>query len=185
MNIKDSTVYADDATESVSFLLRLRLPWLIVGLVGGLAASQLVARFEGTLTQFISLTFFLPLIVYMSSAVGTQTATIYVRNSAKKKTNLGQYLMKELLVGALLAAIFGVLLWGFSYLWLKDPLVSLTVGLAMFINVLISPLVAVLVPAIILKEHADPALGSGPFGTIISDIVSLSVYFTVASFILF
>ena len=83
----EKTIYADDAKEKVGFLLRLRLPWLIIGLVGGTLASFLVSRFEEILSQNISLAFFLPLIVYMSDAVGTQTETIFVRNLAKGKVN--------------------------------------------------------------------------------------------------
>lgn len=179
-------IYADDATESVGFLLRLRTPWLLVGLLGGALATILVSRFEKVISENISLAFFLPIIVYMSDAVGTQTETIFVRNLARKRQlNLAAYILKELGIGLILGLIFGLLVGLFAAGWFKSRDVAITVGLAMFVNVTIAPLVALIVPTVLKREHTDPALGSGPFATVIQDIASLLVYFLVASLILF
>ena len=181
----EKTIYADDAKEKVGFLLRLRLPWLIIGLVGGTLASFLVSRFEEILSQNISLAFFLPLIVYMSDAVGTQTETIFVRNLAKGKVNFLTYLIKELFIGVGLGIIFAVLIGLITEFWIRSPEITLTVSLAMFINVSLAPAIAIIVPEIIFKEHKDPALGAGPFTTIVQDIISILIYFLVAAWILF
>ncbi|MEX0616415.1 MAG: magnesium transporter [Candidatus Woykebacteria bacterium] len=163
----------------------MRVPWLIVGLIGGTLASFLVSRFESILTQNISLAFFLPLIVYMSDAVGTQTETIFVRNLAKSKANFLLYSLKEIFIGAALGIIFGIIIWLIAYLWIRSVELASTVGLAMLINVSIAPVIAIIVPEIIFKERADPALGAGPFTTIVQDIISIVIYFTVASIVLF
>ena len=178
-------VYTDDGKDGVSLLVRSRLPWLVVGLLGGLLASFFISRFEDVLSQNISLAFFLPLIVYMSDAVGTQTETIFVRNLSRGSLRFSVYLLKEFFVGILLGIVFGAATGLISYLWIQSQEIALTVGFAMFANVAIAPIVALVVPEILFKERTDPALGGGPFTTIIQDVLSILIYFTVASFLLF
>lgn len=174
----------DDSKERVSLLIKDRLPWLMLGLLGGMVATILVSRFENILSANISLAFFLPVIVYMSDAVGTQTETIYIRNLSKFKDNFFQYLFKEILVGISFGLILASLLGLFAQVWLGSTQVALTVGLAMFINATIAPLVGLIVPEILFKERLDPALGAGPLTTITQDIISLMIYFLVAAVIL-
>lgn len=178
-------VEADDLKESTGFLLRLRLPWLIAGLVGGFGASFLISRFESFLSQNVALAFFIPVIVYLSDAVGTQTETIYVRNISDKKSMFKIYLAKECTLGLIFGLIFGSLTVAFTYVWLRDFELSLTIGLAMAISVAISPFVALVTTRAFQIEHQDPAVGAGPFKTILQDIVSILVYFATASLILF
>lgn len=173
----------DDTKERVTLLIKDRLPWLILGLLGGIIATILVSRFENILSKNISLAFFLPVIVYMSDAIGTQTENIYVRNLAKFKDNFLKYLVKEVAIGIAFGLIFGVLLGLFAKIWLGVTSVAITVGMAMFINGTIAPVVALIVPEILFKEHKDPALGAGPFTTIMQNLISLSVYLMVAMMI--
>ena len=175
----------DDSHEKLGALIKERLPWLILGLGGGLIATLIVSRFENILSSNISLAFFLPVIVYMSDAIGTQTENIYVRHLAKFKDNFLQYILKEVSIGLSFGLLFGLLLGLFAKLWVKSDMVALTVGLAMFINGTIAPIVALVVPEIIYKEHKDPALGAGPFTTIVQNIISLSIYLFVATLIIF
>ncbi len=175
----------DDTKERLSILIEERLPWLVLGLFGGIAATLLVAHFEEILSRNISLAFFLPVIVYMSDAIGTQTENIYVRFLGKFKDNFWGYLAKEILIGFSFGAMFGLLLGFFAKIWLNDTQVALTVGISMLINGIAAPVIALIVPEILFKEHKDPALGAGPFTTILQNLVSLSVYLLVASFIIF
>lgn len=175
----------DDTKERLSLLIEERIPWLLLGLVGGIIATLLVSYFEETLSQNISLAFFLPVIVYMSDAIGTQTENIYVRHLAKFKDTFLAYMAKEILIGLTFGAIFGLLLGLFAFFWLNQATVALTVGVAMLINGTIAPVMALIVPEIIFKEHKDPALGAGPFTTIVQNIISLSVYLLVATIIIF
>lgn len=178
-------LFADDDTEQVSLLLKLRLPWLIIGVLGGIVASLIVSRYEQIISQNISLAFFVPIITYLSDAVGTQTETIYVRNLAKGQTRFFTYLAKEILIGLFLGAFFGIILGSVTYFWLNSLPMALTIGLSMFANILIAPVLALLIPEILFKEHSDPALGGGPFTTVVQYLVSLLIYFTIASIILF
>ena len=175
----------DDTKERVSSLIKERLPWLIVGLLGGIIVTFLVSKFEGILSKNISLAFFLPVIVYMSDAIGTQTENIYVRNLAKFRDNFLPYLLKELLVGVTFGIIFGTLLGLFAKLWLGFDSVAITVAIAMLINGILAPVVALIIPELLFKEHEDPALGAGPFTTISQDLISLSVYLLVAALVIF
>lgn len=175
----------DDSKEKVTLLVKERLPWLIVGLLGGIVVTVLVSKFESILSTNISLAFFLPVIVYMSDAIGTQTENIYVRNLAKFRDNFFPYLLKEISVGITFGIIFGVLLGLFAKFWLGSTMVAFTVAIAMLINGILAPIVALVVPELLFKEHEDPALGAGPFTTILQDLISLSVYLLVATLIIF
>lgn len=178
-------ILADDATEGVGLLLELRLPWLLVGLIGAIGMSFMVSRYEDALSHHVALAFFLPAIVYMSSAVGTQTEMIYVRNMARKRVRLHTYIVKESLLGVFLGLILGALAGSIANMWIGDPRVAWSVGLAMFVNISIAPLIALLITSSLKKEHTDPALGAGPFVTIIQDALSILIYFFIATVIIF
>lgn len=175
----------DDAKERLTSLIEERLPWLILGLLGGIVVTILVSKFENILASNISLAFFLPVIIYMSDAIGTQTENIYVRNLAKFRDNFFQYFVKELVIGIAFGTIFGSLLGLFASLWLGSFKVALTVAISMLINGTIAPIVALLVPELLFKEHKDPALGAGPFTTILQNLISLSAYLLVATLVIF
>jgi magnesium transporter len=96
--LRESAV-TDDTKEKVEFLVLHRIPWLLVGLIGGVTASFIVSRFEDIISRNISLAFFLPLVVYMSDAIGTQTEEIYVRNLALGKVKFFTYLIKNCSLG--------------------------------------------------------------------------------------
>lgn len=171
--------------ERLGLLLKERFPWLLVGLFGGIASTIIVSSFQDILSKNIQLAFFLPVIVYMSDAIGTQTETIYIRNLAKFKDNFFKYLVKEMLIGLSFGSFFGLLIAVFAFIWFQSESVALSVGLAMFINATIAPLIALGVTEILFKERTDPALGGGPFTTIIQDIISLSIYLMIATAIIF
>lgn len=176
---------ADDLKESVGFLLRLRLPWLIAGLIGGFGASVLISRYEAVLQSDVRLAFFLPVIVYLSDAIGTQTETIYVRNMARQRGYFHTYLVKESLLGLTFGILFGLLTFGFVYLWFGDVSLSGLVALAMAGSVAVAPIVALLTARLFQAEHQDPAVSAGPFKTLFQDVISILIYFAVASAILF
>lgn len=178
-------VLEDDTKEPVFHLIEHRVPWLAMGLIGGIIATVIASQYEQLLSKNITLAFFIPVIVYMSDAVGTQTETIYIRNLAKGKAKFSTYIFKESILGIALGIIFGFLLGLFTLVWFRSFETALTVGLAMTVNTAIAPIMAVVVPMLLQKERSDPALGSGPFTTVLQDILSLLVYFLVASLIIF
>lgn len=176
----------DVIQERVDHLIEDRIPWLFIGLVGGLLTTLIVSGYEAFLSTDIRLAFFIPIIVYLSGAVGVQTETIYVRElSEKKKINFAKYIFKESVVGISLGVISGVLLGTFATYWLDSFSIGLTVGLTMLINLTLAPVLGVFIPSMLYRRHSDPALGAGPVATIIQDLISLLVYFFIASIIIF
>lgn len=176
----------DVIKERIDHLIEHRIPWLFLGLLGGLLATIIVSKFEDILSADVRLAFFIPIIVYLSDAVGTQTETIYVRElSERKKINFLRYIFKESVVGLGLGIVSGLILGIFAAYWLKSFDLGMTIGLTMLINLTFAPIFAVLIPNILYKRHSDPALGSGPVATIVQDLLSLFIYFIVASVIIF
>jgi magnesium transporter len=185
-NHKEKHEEEDVSKESIEHLIEHRAPWLFLGLLGGLLATVTVSKYEAILAADVRLAFFIPIIVYLSDAIGTQTETIYVRALANnKKINFIKYIFKESAVGLGLGIISGALLGTFAIYWLKSFEIGLAVGLTMLINLTLAPILAVLIPNILYRRHTDPALGSGPVATIIQDLISLFVYFWIASIIIF
>lgn len=177
--------FEDDAKEKEVLLIEHRLPWLVIGLFGGIMATMLAAHFEELLAQNIHLAFFIPIIVYMADAIGTQTQTVFVRNMGKKREIFRKYIFKELLLGIILGLLFGTIIGLFSFIWFGSIATSMTIGLAMFATMSTAPVLALIVPELIRKFHKDPAVGAGPFTTILQDLISLLIYFFIATIIIF
>lgn len=164
---------------------RKRLPWLIIGLLGGILAAFVVRLFEGALAEQLALAAFIPAVVYMADAVGAQTQTIFVRSMALTHTlDMKAYVLREFRVNLALAVILSFLIAAFSLVWLGSPILSLVLGISIMITVLAAMGVAIAMPWIFLKLRYDPAIASGPFATVVRDITSLLIYFGVASLFL-
>lgn len=181
MSLKNKIFLEDDTKENIMPLITHRLPWLFIGLIGGIAATVFASKFETLLESRVELAFFIPVIVYMADALGTQTETIFVRNIAKKKLNIYPYLIKESVLGISIGLLFGLFTGIFTYFFFKSLEIALTVALSMALTMSIAPFIALSVSAFLYREHQDPALGGGPFTTIIQDLLSLIIYFLIAS----
>lgn len=177
-------IVADSVKERFGQVVKVRVPWLLLGLLGGLITTKFISNFENILASNIALAFFLPIVVYMADAIGTQTEEVFVRRLAFGPVHFLKYLLRELIVGLFLGVILGILIGGVATVWMGDFKLGLVVGVAMFINVMLAPLMAMLIPEFLFKEHVDPAVGAGPFTTVIQDGVSVLVYLAVASIIL-
>ena len=175
----------DVLEERVDHLIEDRIPWIVLGLLGGLVATVIVSKFEAILATDVRLAFFIPIVVYLSDAVGTQTETIYVRELSKKKINFWRYIFKESVIGLSLGVVSGIILGLFAAYWLSSFFMGLTIGLTMLINLTLAPVLAVYIPSVLYKRRDDPALGAGPIATIIQDLISLLVYFLLASLFIF
>lgn len=166
-------------------LVRLRIPWLILGLIGGMLATIIVDSFEQALEREIALAFFIPVIVYMSDAVGTQTETIFIRSLSLEAFDIRKYVLRESLVGLSIAFILSALIFIFTVIYLKSIEVAAIVSLAMLASIFAAVFIAILIPWMLSILQKDPAFGSGPFATIVQDILSIIIYFTIATLILF
>ncbi|MFP4022824.1 MAG: magnesium transporter [Candidatus Paceibacterota bacterium] len=171
--------------DRLHILLVARLPWLLIGLGGGLLAALTVERFEEMLESYIILAFFLPLVVYMSDAVASQTLTIFIRAIAIDHSfSYKRYIIREMGLALLLALILGGLLFLLSFLWFKELQFSAVLGIALFSAVLVAVIVALFMTVILDFLKKDPAMGSGPFATIIIDIITIVIYFSISFYLL-
>jgi magnesium transporter len=185
MENSEKPILEDDTKEPMTLMVKHRFPWLFVGLIGGIGLTLLASRFEELLSQHIALSYFVPVIVYMASAVGQQTEIVYIRNLNKKRTHFLVYLVKELLLCGLMGILFGSLLGLFAFSMFHSLQLSISVVLAMAFTMGIAPFISLTVPTILKKVHKDPAVGTGPFVTVIQDFLSLLIYFAIATVIIF
>jgi magnesium transporter len=154
-----------------------RLPWLFVGLAGSAVAALVMAQFEAVLRAHLALIFFLPGIVYIADAIGTQTEAIAVRGLSISRSSLSTLLLGELWTGILIGAILGGT--SFLALWavMGDSQLALAVAMAVFAASGLATAIGLLLPWTFHKLGFDPAYGSGPLATVVQDVLSLLVYF--------
>ena len=166
-------------------LVKARFPSLFLGLFGGLIAASIVTSFEGLLNSYIVLASFIPVIVYLTDAVGTQSQTLVVRLIAMEpKFSLHKYLFRELKIGVILGASFAILLFAAGLLGWRNPDLALIVGISIFISMVFQTFFAAYFSIILQKLRFDPAVASGPIATIISDITTIVIYFALATVLL-
>lgn len=176
--------YADDDYESIGVLIKLRAPALVIGLLLGIGISFVTSSFEEVLSKNVQVAFFLPFVVYIADAIGTQTEAIYSRDLRTGKAKFSNYLRKELALGIIFGVIFGIISGAITLLWLHDNLLSLSVSIASVLAITTAPLVAILVAHTFQALHKDPAAGTGPIATVIQDMLSVIIYGLVASIII-
>jgi magnesium transporter len=160
-----------------------RLPWLLVGLLGAMAAALIVDGFEGRLREEVVLAFFIPGVVYLADAVGTQTEALIIRGLSVGVT-IREVVARELLTGVLAGAALGVAFLPFGVLVWDETDVAITVSIALFVACSLATCIATALPWLFSLAHRDPAFGSGPLATVIQDLLSIVVYFAVASVII-
>lgn len=167
------------AEEPVRRRLLHRLPWLLIGLAGAMASALLVGAFEEELGRVVLLAFFIPGVVYMADAVGTQTEALLIRGLAVG-VSIRQVARRELLTGLIIGAIVAAAFVPFALLVWGDAEVAVAVGLALFASCSIATLVAMILPWAFQRFGRDPAFGSGPLATVVQDLLSIAVYFAIA-----
>ncbi len=187
--LKMAGVSGDEFIETQSVLrsTRIRLPWLSASFVGGIVAFFIVGHFEESLKQLAYLAAFIPVIMGMGGNVGTQTSTIVVRGLATGRLNIRdtwQVVFKELMVGFILGAVYGILIGVVAQLRYSTAMVALSVGIAVVSSMVIAALVGSIVPMGFARINVDPAVATGPFVTTAIDIVSVYFYFQIATILL-
>ena len=164
---------------------RSRLPWILIGLLGGVLSSLILQNYEAGISKYPILAFFIPLITATGGNVGVQSSAIVVQGLASNDFHfkgIFNQILKELVVGILIGVICGVLIFGVSYLFSGDTSIGITIGLSIFVVVLIAAVFGTLFPLLLNRMKIDPALATGPFITTANDILGLSVYFLIAYF---
>jgi len=167
-------------------LTRARLPWLLIGMIGGLLGAKVIGIFDLSRDNF-ELAFFIPLIAAMGGNVGVQSAAIVVQglaNNSLKMENIFQKLIKELGVGLLNGIICSIIILGAAFSLGYSLALSLTVSISLFAVIVFAAVFGTFIPLTLEKYNIDPALATGPFITTVNDVLGLFIYFMIGQAIL-
>ncbi|MBI4206885.1 MAG: magnesium transporter [Betaproteobacteria bacterium] len=160
---------------------RDRLPWLLVGLAGSVLATMVVAYFEQALQSRVTVAFFIPGIVYLADAIGTQTEAIAVRGISLSRLSVARLISGEIITGLIIGSTLAALSFFPIWWWFEDIDLATAVSVALFVAGTVATTIGVLFPWILSRLGRDPAFGSGPLGTIVQDVLSLVIYFVTIS----
>ncbi len=165
--------------------IKHRIPWLFIGLLGGIGAAKVVGAFEDILAEHIVLAAFIPLIVYMSGAIGAQMGAFMIRDLAiNHQIPFLKYFMRQLIIITCIGICFAFLLFGASMIFYGHLQVSAVLGVSLFAAIVSSVFTGLIIPQFFSALKMDPANGSGPIATIIQDILSIIIYLSVATVLL-
>ena len=166
--------------EPVGRRLWHRLPWLAIGLAGAMLSAGIVAGYEEELERQVLLAFFVPAVVYMADAVGTQTEAVVIRGMAIG-VPLRRIVLKEVTTGLVIGLLLSGAFFAFALGVWGETRVAAAVAIALLVSASIATVVAMSLPYGLARLGRDPAFGSGPLATVIQDLLSILVYFAVAS----
>ena len=174
-----------DASDNIVTLTRARLPWLLIGLMGGIMGAEVIGIFD--IENNIELAFFTPLIAAMGGNVGVQSAAIIVQGLASNNLgmdSLAQRLMKELGVALLNGIICSGLIMIITSLIGYPNSISFTVSISLMVVIIFAALFGTFIPLVLDKYKIDPALATGPFITTVNDVLGLFIYFMIGKLFL-
>ena len=180
-----------EADDSIIELTRARLPWLFLGLIGGVGAATIMGGFEDILEDYALLFFYTPLIASMAGNVGVQSSAIIVQGLANDdvKGSISNRLLKEMALAALNGLLLGLALFAFTALWYRnepDSLhTALAISISLFAVIIMAGIIGTFIPLFLNKRGIDPAIATGPFITTSNDIFGILIYFWIAKLILF
>jgi magnesium transporter len=169
-----------ETTDSPARLSRARLPWLIIGLLGGIVVAAVIGRFEEDIKINPEMAFFIPLIAAMAGNVGIQSSAIIVQGIASNSLGLEstyRKLGKELVVSLLNGMILSGLLFLYNFFVSKNLALTFTVSSSLFVVIIFAALFGTIIPLVLNRMKIDPALATGPFITTMNDIMGLFIYF--------
>ncbi|MDC0176551.1 magnesium transporter [Polaribacter sp.] len=175
-----------DSDDSILELTRARLPWLFLGLIGGIGAFLIMERFQDVFSKYTLLFFFTPLIAAMAGNVGVQSSAIIVQGLANDdvKGSINSRLIKEILLASLNGAILAVFLFLFIWVTKGNINTALAISVSLVIVIIVAGLIGTFVPLFLNKRGIDPAIATGPFITTSNDIFGILIYFMIAKMIL-
>jgi len=177
-----------EESDSIFTISKARLPWLLIGVIGGLMGAKIIGFFEDGLSKYLALASFIPLVAATGGNVGIQASSLIVQSLASKSA-FDDTLIQRFLKGFLVAILNGLVLGGFVFLVVVflygfESLFGITVGVALFCVVLLSSFMGTVTPLVLHRIGVNPAIASGPFITTTNDLLGLAVYFGVAVLLL-
>ncbi len=173
-----------ETTDTVFLQTAARLPWLLIGMIGGLSNSMILGGFEGGFASNPKIALFIPLIGGTGGNVGIQSSAIVVQglaNNTLKPDNILPQLGKELVVSLINASIISLVVFIYNFFMLGDSGITASVSLSLFSVVLFASISGTLVPLTLSKMKIDPALATGPFISIMNDITGMMIYMFIVS----
>ena len=175
-----------EADDTIWELTRARLPWLFLGLIGGVGAASIMGFFEGALEKNAILFMFTPLIAAMAGNVGVQSSAIIVQGLANDdvKGSITNRLLKEMSLAAVNGFVLSVILFFFTWFWKGDITTAAAISISLFAVIIIAGLVGTFIPLFLDKRGSDPAIAAGPFITTSNDIFGILIYFGIAKMII-
>ncbi|ASO05343.1 magnesium transporter [Arenibacter algicola] len=175
-----------EADDSIWDLTRARLPWLFLGLLGGVGAAAIMGGFETLMSDYGVLFFFTPLIAAMAGNVGVQSSAIMVQGLANDdlKGSITGRLIKEMLLALLNGTVLASILLFFTWLWKGSFLTSLAISISLITVTVVAGIIGTFIPLFLHKRGIDPAIATGPFITTSNDIFGILIYFSIAKVIL-
>ena len=175
-----------EADDSILELTKARLPWLVLGLFGGLGSVYIMKGFEAVMETVPTLFFYTPLIAAMAGNVGVQSSAIIVQGIANDnvKGSIGNRLLKEVGLSLINGFVLALLVILFGYIIGQDTVESMAIAVSMMSVILVAALVGTFVPIILDKQGIDPAIATGPFITTSNDILGIYLFFILSGLII-
>ncbi len=175
-----------EADDSIWELTRARLPWLFLGLIGGVGAAAIMGGFEAMISRHAILFFFTPLIAAMAGNVGVQSSAIIVQGLANDdlKGSVSNRLLKELLLATLNGLILAIVLMAFTWFWKGNFPTALAISISLIVVIIVAGIIGTFIPLFLHKRGIDPAIATGPFITTSNDIFGILIYFWIARLVL-
>ena len=175
-----------ESDDSVYQVTRARIPWLLIGLFGGIIVALIIGKNEEDIQLVPALAFFMPLIAAMAGNVGVQSSAIVVQALAsdRKENKMIEKLTKELAVGLFNGLILSLVMYGAGLLLGYDQLITLTVSTSLLTVIVFASLFGTFIPLMLDKLKIDAALATGPFITTANDVIGLIIYFQIGRLII-
>lgn len=175
-----------EADDSIWELTRARLPWLFLGLIGGVGAAAIMGGFEAMISKHAILFFFTPLIAAMAGNVGVQSSAIIVQGLANDdlKGSVSNRLIKEILLATLNGLVLAIVLLLFTWVWKGNFPTALAISISLIAVIIVAGIIGTFIPLFLHKRGIDPAIATGPFITTSNDIFGILIYFWIAKLVL-
>jgi Mg2+ transporter (mgtE) len=174
----------EELSDSVLRISRSRVPWLAVNLVTAFIAAMVIGLFDATIEQIVALAVLMPIVAGMGGNAGSQTMTVAVRALATRDLdiyNAGRVIRREMGVGFVNGAIFAILVGTVAALWFRDVDLGVIIAAAMIINLFVAALAGILIPLLLDRLGADPAVSSAVFVTAVTDVVGFFAFLGLAT----
>ena len=171
-----------DTSDNILKQTGARLPWLLIGMIGGIFNSQLLGIYDSVFAMIPQISLFIPLIGGTGGNVGMQSSTIVVQDLARGSLDLKRIprtILNDLCVALVIASVISMVVFVYNYFYIKDMLVMASVSISLFVVVICASLFGSVIPLLMNAVKIDPARATGPFITILDDLIGMFVYMTI------